>query len=85
MTKKDLIRAIEVRMGGTFPFIWTCGITASPDVRRMQHAAKRSVRHWRHWRANSANIARAVERHFLSKGCRGGPGGPGEPRYVYLF
>lgn len=65
---------------------WTVGVTDNPAQRRSDHKQSgKDVAWWDHWNANTEQDARAVERHFLGKGMRGGAGGPGSADYVYVF
>ena len=65
---------------------WTVGITDNPSQRRSYHKQKgNDMSWWHHWNADTEDDARAVERHFLGKGMRGGTGGSGKADYVYVF
>ncbi|MDX6770040.1 MAG: hypothetical protein SF051_10950 [Elusimicrobiota bacterium] len=61
---------------------WTVGVTEDPARRKTEHG---NPPYWMQWRADSEDHGRAVERHFLDKGMKGGAGGPGAATYVYIF
>ena len=63
---------------------WYCGITADPNERFQAHDVT-AASAAKYWDAGSEEEARAIERHFLQKGCLGGAGGGINPRYVYVY
>lgn len=66
--------------------VWTIGITDDPGVRRQQHGSDgKDTKDWNEWRADSESVARAVEKHFLDRGMKGGGGGPTRGGFVYIF
>lgn len=62
--------------------IWTIGVTDDLVRRKREHG---NPAHWHQWDADTETVARAVEKHFLDKGMKGGTGGPGQADYVYIF
>ena len=61
---------------------WTIGITENPKNRKGDHG---NPKRWHKLRASSESVARRIEKHFISKGMKGGTGGGKDPNYVYFF
>ena len=66
---------------------WYIGIAADPNDRLVNgHNATTQRNDAMYWDASNDEIARAIEQHFLKKGCKGGPGGGGPgTRFVYVY
>lgn len=61
---------------------WTIGITEHPKNRKGGHGDPEK---WYTWRTSSETVARRIEKHFISKGMKGGTGGGKDPKNVYIF
>ena len=72
---------IERIVGGTY-FKWYIGVTADPSGRKSEHG---NPHNWHQWNAGNERDARAIEKHFLDKGMRGGVGGGFNPTFVYIY
>jgi len=72
--------------GGSYP-AWYVGIAADANDRLINgHNANGVSNAARFWDAGEQNAARAIEQHFMSKGCRGGcGGGDWRTRHVYVY
>lgn len=85
MNKSKIIESIDGTVKRYKPVkysVWTIGITDNPDRRKGEHG---NPKDWKQWKADTEDIARAVEKHFLDKGMKGGGGGGESPNYVYIF
>lgn len=86
MTKEEIIEAIKIKIGKTYPSIWTIGTTDDPDTHKQQHLNKRNmVKYWAHYKTDSQTTGLAVEQYFLDKGMKGRPNTQGNAGYVYVF
>ena len=65
---------------------WYVGITDDPPRRKSEHTSEGDFTGaWFAIDTGSETTARAVEKHFLDLGCKGGAGGGYDPTYVYVF
>jgi hypothetical protein len=80
------ILAHMTKCGGAFAN-WYCGIACDPrDCLFNRHGVDEHGGTWIYRDCGTDAAARAVERHFLSLGCRGGGSGGGpDTRYVYAY
>ena len=62
------------------------GITSNPTKRLFEeHNVSENNDVYIYIEADSEEIARAVEKHFIDKGCKGDQGGGTYPRHVYAY
>jgi len=86
MTNYEIISAIDEKVRGTNYSDWTIGVTDKPFERKEEHESEgKDVSHWSHYNTDSEEVGRAVEKHFLDLGMKGGTGGGGHAGYVYVF
>ena len=76
------------RNGGYFAgYGWYAGVTSDPQRRLFrQHRVDRTEAAWIFAKAPSDDDARAIERHLIDRGAKGGPGEGNESAvYVYAY
>lgn len=90
MSSKDQITleiATYIVRGGGGYGAWYVGVTADPITRLFGgHGVQKRGDWWINREADSEDDARAIEQHFLKRGCDGGPGGGDQNvRYIYAY
>lgn len=89
LTANSVASAIEshIQMYGGSYSGWYVGISENPNDRLINgHNADGQRNAARYWDAKTAKTARAIERHFLDKGCKGSwGGGDDDAQYVYVY
>jgi len=88
-TAKAIVDAIDLKIGSSGYSIWRVGLTHDLVKRKSEWAdQKENCNYWSCWEAASLSDAQAIERHFISKGMKGGTGGnlsSSKTTYVYVF
>lgn len=78
---------LHIRAFGGAYSEWYVGIAADPSDRLINgHNANSAANAALYWDAGNDGTARAVEQHFVDKGCRGGGGGGDwQTKFVYVY
>ena len=73
------------KCGGSYSN-WYAGIATDPSDRLFNdHNVDKDNDAWVYRDCGTESAARAVEKHFLNLGCKGGPGGGIAPQYTYAY
>jgi hypothetical protein len=86
MNYRELIAAVNKRVGPT-PFnLWTIGMTDDSDKRRQQLIDERTdCSCWRDWEADSEKVATSILEHFQNKGMKSEVNGTKKSKYIYSY
>lgn len=86
---KQIIKEFEVFMSkyGRLHSQFYIGIASNPKDRLINGHRVSSGIPYIYWKNSlNTNIVRAIEKHFLDKGCKGGPGGSdNSTNYIYAY
>jgi len=87
--KASILAEIQYKIGSNYSS-WRIGLTHNLIERKAhwKDTEKQDITHWKDWTADSLSDGQDIERHFISKGAKGGTGGDlsaYKTVYVYIF